>query len=261
MLAVISPAKKLNLDPVDIGLNPTQPRLLDDAAILAQQAKQLSATDLESLMGISPKLASLNFERFQSFTLPFTTENAKPAALTFNGDTYVGLNAPTLTSADLAYAQAHLGILSGLYGLLLPLDLMQPYRLEMGTSFKNPRGANLYRFWGDTVTDELNELTAGHADRTLVNLASNEYFKAVKPKKLGGPLVTPVFKEEKDGKSRVISFMAKRARGMMARYLIEERIETPAELKRFSAGGYRFQASESDESRYVFSRKQPPPAR
>lgn len=261
MLAVISPAKKLNLDPVDVELKPTQPRLLDDAAILAQQAKQLSAADLESLMGISAKLAKLNFERFQSFSLPFTSENAKPAALTFNGDTYVGLDAPTLTTADLVYAQEHVGILSGLYGLLLPMDLMQPYRLEMGTSFNNPRGANLYRFWGDSVTEELNGITAQHADRTLVNLASNEYFKAVNTKKLSGPLVTPVFKEEKEGKSRVISFMAKRARGMMARYLIEERIETPTGLKRFSTGGYRFQPSESDESRFVFSRPQPPPAR
>jgi len=261
MLAVISPAKKLNLAPVDLGLTPTQPRLLDDATILAKQAKKLSPTDLQSLMGISPKLASLNYERFQAFSVPFTRENAKPAALTFNGDTYLGLDAPSLSTEDLAYAQDHLGILSGLYGLLLPLDLIQPYRLEMSTSLGNPRGANLYSFWGDRLTEQLNGLTENHADRTLVNLASNEYFKAVKPKKLHGPLLTPVFKEEKAGKSRVISFMAKRARGMMARYLIEERIDTVEGIASFTTAGYKFQPSESDSTRYVFSRPQPPPVR
>jgi cytoplasmic iron level regulating protein YaaA (DUF328/UPF0246 family) len=261
MLAVISPAKKLNLEPVDVGLCPTQPRLLNEASILAKQAKQLSVDDLRSLMGISPKLAALNYDRFQSFSVPFTKENATPAALTFNGDTYLGLDAPSLSTADLEYAQEHLGILSGLYGLLLPLDLIQPYRLEMGASFGNPRGADLYSFWGDTLTEQLNSLTEDHENRTLVNLASNEYFKAVKPKKLAGPLVTPIFKEVKGGKARVISFMAKRARGMMARYIIEERVDIPEGLKRFKSAGYEFQAIESDDSRYVFSRPQPPPVR
>lgn len=257
MLAVISPAKKLNLEPISVELKSTQPTFLADAAQLAEKAKTLEAADLQRLMSISEKLAQLNYERFQSFNTPFNETNASPAALTFNGDTYTGLDAPSLSSADLSYAQSHLGILSGLYGLLRPLDLMQPYRLEMGTRFENQRGKDLYNFWGTSLTEQINRLTEGHSDRSLINLASIEYFKAVKTKHLAGLLVTPVFKEIKGGKAKVVSFMAKRARGMMARYMIEARIEHPDGLKSFTSAGYRFQPAESDGSTLVFSRQQP----
>ena len=205
-------------------------------------------------MGISEKLADLNHERFQLFSTPFTPDNAKPAALTFNGDTYTGLDAPSLSEADLNWAQNHLGILSGLYGLLRPLDLMQPYRLEMGTRMKNSRGGNLYELWGDRITRQISDRMANHADQTLVNLASNEYFKSVKTGELPGTVITPAFKEIRDGNAKMISFMAKRARGMMARFIVEGRLDRPEGMKDFTSGGYRYDPNLSTDTTWTFTR-------
>ena len=178
----------------------------------------------------------------------------KQAIFAFSGDTYVGFDAKTLADDELDYAQEHVGILSGLYGLLRPRDLMQPYRLEMGTRLANPRGKDLYAFWGGRITSAINEALAAQADPTVINLASNEYFKSVKKQELNGDVVTPVFKELKDGKAKVIGLMAKRARGMMARYIVEKRIENPKALKKFTRGGYRYKASESTDTEWVFMR-------
>lgn len=257
MLAIISPAKKLDFESEPITDAHTQPILLKDAEVLAKKAKKLKRADLKSMMGISDKLADLNYRRFQEFQPPFNLANARQAALSFAGDTYVGLDAPTLKKKDLDYAQDHLRILSGLYGVLRPLDLIQPYRLEMGTKFAVNGKEDLYDFWDNRVTDALNEATKDHKDRRIINLASNEYAKVVQPKNLGGGIVTPVFKEVKDGKARTLGLFAKRARGMMARYLIVNRVETEKKLKAFSDGGYKFQPDQSDDTTWVFTRPQP----
>lgn len=257
MLAIISPAKKLDFESEPITDAHTQPILLKDAEVLAKKAKKLKRADLKSMMGISDKLADLNYRRFQEFQPPFNLANARQAALSFAGDTYVGLDAPTLKKKDLDYAQDHLRILSGLYGVLRPLDLIQPYRLEMGTKFAVNGKEDLYDFWDNRVTDALNEATKDHKDRRIINLASNEYAKVVQPKNLEGGIVTPVFKEVKDGKARTLGLFAKRARGMMARYLIVNRVETEKKLKAFSDGGYKFQPDQSDDTTWVFTRPQP----
>ena len=259
MLVILSPAKKLNDPPRRPAPSFSQPPLLAETELLMETARGLTANDLRDLMDISENLATLNHQRFQDFETPFTLDNAQQAAFSFAGDTYLGLKAKTLSADDLDWAQGHLAILSGLYGVLRPLDLMQPYRLEMGTRLANPRGKDLYAFWKSTVAPTLNGLTEGHADRTLINCASNEYFSAVDGKALAGPVVTPVFKERKDGKERVISFMAKKARGSMARWIVKNRVEDPEQVKRFGVGGYRFKKRDSTETKWVFSRKQPPP--
>lgn len=256
MLAVISPAKKLDFDTPPTTRKHTQPEFIDDAETLAKKARSLSRAKLKSLMGISDQLADANYRRFQAFEPPFTLDNAKQAALAFAGDTYVGLDAPTLKADDLQYAQSHLRILSGLYGLLRPLDLIQPYRLEMGIKLPVGGKANLYDFWNGRIAEAINAATAKHKDRTLVNLASNEYIKAVDRTALAGPLVTPVFKEVRDGQAKVLGFVAKRARGMMARWIVENRIDTPDALKKFDAGGYRYQADLSNGENWVFTREQ-----
>ncbi len=257
MLAIISPAKKLDFESEPITDAHTQPILLKDAEVLAKKAKKLKRADLKSMMGISDKLADLNYRRFQEFQPPFNLANARQAALSFAGDTYVGLDAPTLKKKDLEYAQDHLRILSGLYGVLRPLDLIQPYRLEMGTKFAVNGKEDLYDFWDNRVTEALNEATKDHKDRRIINLASNEYAKVVQPKNLEGGIVTPVFKEVKDGKARTLGLFAKRARGMMARYMIVNRVETEKKLKTFSDGGYKFQPDQSDDTTWVFTRPQP----
>ncbi|MEC9073348.1 MAG: peroxide stress protein YaaA [Myxococcota bacterium] len=254
MLALLSPAKKLNDAPPRPDLELTQPALGGDIDELMKTTRKLKAPDLMKLMKISQNLADLNRDRFQSFETPFTVSNSTPAALTFAGDTYQGFDAATLEADDLRFAQDHVGILSGLYGLLRPLDLMQPYRLEMGTRLKNPRGQDLYAFWGSRITSEVNRLTEGHADRTVVNLASNEYFKAVKPKELEGGLITPVFKDLRDGKAKVISFLAKRARGAMARHIVQSRLQSPEGIKDFNDGGYAYRADLSTADQWVFIR-------
>lgn len=255
MLVLISPAKKLDFNGVRPDLPHTQPALLKDVEALAKVARKLKPADLKRLMGISDTLAALNHERFQNWKTPFALDNAKHAVLAFNGDTYQGLDAKTLSDADLAYAQDHLRILSGLYGLLRPLDLMQPYRLEMGIKLANPRGEDLYDYWGDRVTKAVNDLIAGDKAPVVVNLASTEYSSVIDAKKIKGRLITPVFKEVKDGVSKVIGLMAKRARGAMARHIIENRIEDPDRLRDFTAGGYRFQPKLSTDTVLEFHRK------
>ena len=257
MLAIISPAKKLDFESEPKTDVHTMPDLLDETSTLVKKAKSLSRANLKSMMKLSDKLVELNYERFKAFETPFHLGNARQAALSFAGDTYVGLDATSLTDKDMEFAQDHLRILSGLYGLLRPLDLMQPYRLEMGTKFPVGRSANLYDFWGNKVTERLNEAVSGQRDQAIINLASNEYASVVKPAELAGQMVTPVFKEEKDGQAKVIGLFAKRARGMMARYMIKKRLKTSAALKKFNDGGYQFQPEQSDETTWVFSRPQP----
>ena len=253
MYVLISPAKKLNNEtsPVE---GVTHPSLLTDSEVLVAEARQKTVPELQKLMGISDKLATLNAARFQSFSTPFTPQNAQPAVLMFAGDTYVGLEASTLTEEDLDYAQQHLGILSGLYGLLRPKDLIQAYRLEMGTRMKTKRGSNLYSFWGDKITEEVNAHLKSHERKTVINLASKEYFSSVQADKLLGTVITPVFKENRNGKLKIISFSAKRARGTMARYIIKNRIEQPEALKSFAEDSYRYNPQLSDEQNWVFVR-------
>ena len=254
MLVLLSPAKNLNLDPSPSALNFSQPDLLKETRVLVKAAKSLSQAQLKTLMKVSDKLATLNYERFQSFKTPFTPDNAKQAALTFAGDVYQGLEAGTLKPADLDWAQDHLRILSGLYGLLRPLDLIQPYRLEMGRALKTQKAGNLYDFWGNKITNKVNTALAASGDDTLVNLASDEYFNAVRADKIKGRLIRVNFKEIRDGKPRFISFNAKKARGLMARYMIDKRANTPAQLKKFNREGYRFNKELSQEDSWIFTR-------
>jgi len=260
MFALISPAKKMNFEPAQATLPYTQPVFLEETKQLAAVAQKLSAQDLMRLMKISESLASLNHARFQAFAPPFDLDNAKQAALAFSGDTYVGLEAWTLTEEDFDYAQTHLGILSGLYGLLRPLDLIQPYRLEMGTKMHNPAGEDLYCFWKDHLAPAIDQrahtATSGH-DPAVINLASNEYFKAVDKKQLKSRLITPIFKELKDGQTRTIGLFAKRARGAMARYIVEQRLSSLEDLKTFSSDGYHFQKDLSSDAEWIFTRPMP----
>lgn len=255
MLALISPAKKLDFDSECHVKNCTQPNFISDSKKLADTAKKMSSLDLQKLMKISEKLGDLNHDRFQRFSTPFTPKNARPAVTAFRGDTYVGLDADSLSADDLSYAQDHLGILSGLYGLLRPLDLMQAYRLEMGTKLANSRGEDLYDFWGDMIAKACNDAVKTHKDPTIISLASNEYIKVVKPKALETPFITCHFKDLKDGTPKTIGLFAKRARGAMARYMIQNKIETPKGLKKFKEDGYQFVDSLSDEKNYTFLRE------
>ncbi len=254
MLILLSPAKSLVEGPAVIGLPATQPALLDQTETLMKTTRRLSGPKLQKLMGISDNLADLNRRRFRDWTTPFTTENARQAVFMFDGEVYRGFDASTLNTEDLTFAQDQVVILSGLYGALRPLDLIQPYRLEMGTKLNTRRGKDLYAFWGKRITDRLNQLTEGHDDRTIVNLASKEYFKSVQPAQLAGPLVTPVFKDIKDGKARVLSFFAKTARGKMARWAIQNRATTVDQLRAFDGGGYVLQTKLSDETHWEFHR-------
>lgn len=256
MIFVLSPAKTLDYETPPRTDTHTQPDFLDDSAQLIEGLRKLTPREVAKLMDISDPLAALNVARYGAWSPPFTLANAKQAVLAFNGDVYEGLRAPDLAKADLAYAQNHLRILSGLYGLLRPLDLMQPYRLEMGTRLANARGRDLYAFWGDRPTDALNALLAKQKAKVLVNLASEEYFKAVNPKRLAGRLVSPVFEDWKGGKYKIISFYAKRARGLMARYAIVNRIEQPEGLQGFDYEGYAYAPAASNEDTYVFRRKE-----
>lgn len=256
MLAVISPAKTLDYDtPVPTSTH-TQPDLLSESAELVEVLRPYSPQDISALMKISDKLGSLNAARFQEWHPPFTPENARQAVLAFKGDVYVGLDAFSLDDAGFQYAQSHLRILSGLYGLLRPLDLIQAYRLEMGTRLKNPRGQDLYAFWGNQLADKLNQALAHHAAPVLINLASQEYFKAVDLKALTAEVITPVFKDWKNGQYKIISFHAKKARGLMCRYMIDHKLETPEDLKRFDYGGYQFDEKQSTETQWTFTRRQ-----
>jgi cytoplasmic iron level regulating protein YaaA (DUF328/UPF0246 family) len=257
MLIVISPAKALDFTRPEGAVAMTTPQLGEDVAELAAVAKKLKVSDLKKMMDLSDKLAELNRERFAAFDP--TMEDGLQAAFAFNGDVYSGLKARELDKKGLSYAQKHLRILSGLYGLLRPLDAIQPYRLEMGVRIKTKRGASLYDFWGEKISHALNEAAVGHKDKTLVNCASQEYFGSVDRTAIKLPVVTAKFYEEKDGEAKIISFYAKKARGLMARYAIDNRIEKAADLRAFDVEGYRFQASASSETDWVFSRPQPPP--
>lgn len=259
MLLVISPAKTLDFTPADPATPATTPTLKKDTAVLAAATRKLSAADLKRLMDISDALADLNLQRFKSFRARAIgeTEGEIQAAFGFAGDVYNGLDARTLDAQGLAWAQDHLRILSGLYGLLRPLDRIQPYRLEMGVRLKTERGNSLYDFWGDKPAKALNAAAEGQADRTLVNLASQEYFGAVDARALKLRVVTCHFKEEKDGERRIISFYAKHARGRMARYAIDQRVEQAEDLKAFDRDGYRYHESLSSDHDWVFVRAQP----
>jgi hypothetical protein len=254
MLSVISPAKKLDFETPATQAPHTQPDFLERSRELIDILRGYSPQRLCELMGISDKLAGLNAARYAEWHTPFTPDNAKPAAQAFRGDVYVGLEAGTFSDSENAFAQEHLRILSGLYGLLRPLDLIQPYRLEMGTRLETPAGQDLYTFWRETLTAELGKAVAASGSRVLVNLASNEYFKAIDARALDARVITPVFKDEKNGKLKIISFYAKKARGLMAAWMIRQGVNDPEALKDFDVAGYRFNASLSDADTLVFTR-------
>lgn len=258
MLCLLSPSKTLDFSAYNTaGIATTSPDLLKESEKLIAELKKLSAEDIGALMHISDKLAALNHERFQSFTTPFTPKNAKPALLAFKGDVYDGLDAASLSPEALAASESHIRILSGLYGLLRPFDLIQPYRLEMGTKLANPRGKDLYAFWGETVTKTLNtQLKTAGAD-TIINLASLEYASAVQPKAVKARWINVHFKEEKGNKLQIIGLFAKRARGTFARFLLQNNITTPTDLPHFNTNGYRYRDDLSTDTDLIFSRPSP----
>ncbi|EPL0662039.1 peroxide stress protein YaaA [Proteus mirabilis] len=255
MLITISPAKTLDFESPLATTQFTQPELLKYSQQLITECRKLSSSDIASLMKISDKLAGLNAARFGEWQPDFTPDNARQAILAFKGDVYTGMQAAELfTDDDFQFAQQHLRILSGLYGVLRPLDLMQPYRLEMGIKLNNKKGSDLYQFWGNTITETLNNALEAQGDNILVNLASDEYFKSVNPKKLNAEIIKPVFLDEKNGKYKVISFYAKKARGLMSRFIIQERLSDKTQLKEFNLEGYQFNAAESEGNTLVFKR-------
>ena len=256
MLLVISPAKTLDYDTPPKTKTFTIPDYLDDAEILIDRARRYSALDIAELMEVSMKIAELNFERFEQWHTPFTPDNAKQAVLAFKGDVYTGLDAESFSAADFKFAQGHLRILSGLYGLLRPLDLMQPYRLEMGRKVDTERGKNLYEFWGDKITEGLNRQMKNLKSPYLINLASNEYFKSVKPKALDGEIITPEFKDWKNGQYKMMGVYAKKARGQLSRFVIQNKLTEPEALKAFDVDGYGFNEELSAGNKWVFTRRQ-----
>lgn len=253
LVTIISPAKKLDYSPNQNKLNSSVPSLLDHSNELIKDLKVLTPQDVSSLMGLSDKLGALNFERFQEWKTPFTVYNSKQALLAFKGDVYQGLDPASLSKEDLAWAQDNLRILSGLYGILKPLDLMQAYRLEMGTKLKTARGKDLYEFWGSSITDEVNK-SFKSSDGILLNLASNEYFRSINPAKINARIITPAFMDYKNDKYKIISFFAKKARGLMTRFVIKNRINAANQIKDFSEAGYKFNEAMSTEEKPVFCR-------
>ena len=249
MLAVISPAKTQDFSPSNISVF-TQTRQIAQSRVLIDILKSKTQDEIAELMSINEKLSALNFERFQIFTTPFTLNNAKQAILAFKGDVYNGIDAPSLDIQDLEFAQRSVRILSGLYGVIRPLDLIVPYRLEMGVRLANNKGKNLYEFWGDSISRVLN----ADESEVIINLASNEYFKGIHKKSLNTNIINIVFKELKKDTYKIIGIYAKRARGLMVRYIIDNRIDKPEALKTFDVGGYGFNMSFSDESTWVFTR-------
>ena len=255
MLITISPAKNLDYTtPVPIKKT-TKPAMLADSEILACQMKTMAPHDLSKLMGISDKLGTLNYDRYQAWQNPMPKDQTRQAILAFKGDVYVGLNAYEFSLEDFEYAQQHLRILSGLYGLLKPLDSMMPYRLEMGTKLQNERGRDLYSFWGSSITKQLNKQLRSAESDVLVNLASNEYFKSVQTDMLNAKIITPIFKDWKNGQYKVISFFAKKARGLMSAYIIKNRLSKPDQLENFDWEGYTYNDAMSDGGELVFTRK------
>lgn len=254
MLIVLSPAKSLDYKTTVQVKTPTLPEFVSESAKLIADLKKLAPQDVAKLMGLSDQLATLNVGRYRDWSKKFTLENSKPAIYAFDGDVYDGFDVKTLNAKAVDFAQEHIRILSGLYGALRPLDLMQAYRLEMGTAFKNARGKDLYAFWGARVTDSIKKVLDKQKKPVLLNLASEEYFKVLQPKELGCPVIAPVFQDAKDGKYKIISFYAKRARGLMARYVVENRITDPADLKSFNLDGYKYSAADSKPDKPVFRR-------
>jgi cytoplasmic iron level regulating protein YaaA (DUF328/UPF0246 family) len=254
MKIVISPAKTLDYETAPVTQTASMPRFLEQSQQLINELSKLSVQDVAELMKLSDKLASLNVARYNSWQADYELGDAKQAVLAFKGDVYTGLDAETLSEEQFAFASEHLRILSGLYGVLKPLDLMLPYRLEMGTKLANSKGKDLYAFWGNTLTDSLNEEFSTDEAPVLINLASNEYFKAVKAKSLNARIITPVFKDQKNGQYKIISFYAKKARGLMTRYIIDQAITDPEVIKKFDYEGYYFAESESEGDTWVFKR-------
>ncbi len=255
MLMVISPAKRLDFKSAPVTTLYSQPGYLTQSKALIKLLRTLAPADIARLMDLSDQLAVLNFNRYADWNPPFTLENAKQAVLAFAGDVYEGLEAASLEAPALNFAQTHLRILSGLYGVLRPLDLIQPYRLEMGTKLANPQGKDLYAFWGERLNAAINAELAAMPRPVLVNLASEEYFKALVPRKIAGTVIQPVFEDCKSGRYKTISFFAKRARGLMARYALVNRLEEPEGLQAFAAEGYAFAPDASDETTWVFRRR------
>ncbi|WP_289993461.1 peroxide stress protein YaaA [Photorhabdus laumondii] len=254
MLITISPAKTLDYESPLTTEKYSQPALLDQSEQLISICRKLTPAQIASLMSISDKLAGLNAARFGEWHADFTPENARQAILAFKGDVYTGMQAESFSDQDFDFAQDHLRILSGLYGVLRPLDLMQPYRLEMGIKLENKRGRDLYAFWGDLITEKLNEALEQQGDNVLVNLASDEYFKSVNTKKLAGKIIKPVFLDEKNGKYKIISFYAKKARGLMSRFIIQNQLTQISRLVEFNLDGYAFDESLSKGNELVFKR-------
>lgn len=256
MLTVISPAKTLDFETRTVTDAFSQPAHLTQSRKLVRRLRQLSASDLSQLMKVSDDIAELNQQRFKKWKTPFKPENARQALFAFKGDVYIGLDAYSMTSDNVQFAQDHLRILSGLYGVLRPLDLIQAYRLEMGTRLDTEQSKNLYQFWDGRITKTLNQELRQSGSKTLINLASNEYFKSIKPKLLKAEVITPVFKDYHKDSYQVIGFFAKKARGMMARYLIDHQIDKPEALKDFNYGDYAFNADLSASHEWVFTRRQ-----
>jgi len=256
MLIVISPAKTLDLESPYKSPAPTQPAFLADSRKLVKIMREYSPAQLGKLMKTSEAISTLNVERFKTWKTPFNDGNARPAIFTFKGDVYTGLEVENFSSADLKYAQDHLRILSGLYGALKPLDLMQASRLEMGTTVANEKGRNLYAFWGDNVTRAIENDLKAQKDRVLINLASNEYFSVLDTKTLDADIITPVFKDYSNGKYKVLSFFAKKARGQMAAWIIQNRVADPEQLATFNMDGYKYSQADSSSDKPVFLRKQ-----
>ncbi len=254
MMIVISPAKNLDFETALPTRKHTQAKMLCDSQLLINDLSEFSPQDLSKLMGISDKLAILNFSRYQTWQLPFDTDNARQALFAFKGDVYTGMDAYSFDKGDIDFAQKNLRILSGLYGLLRPLDLIQPYRLEMGSKLENAQGKNLYDFWGNKISNALNKELSKTDDSLLVNLASNEYFKSVNPKNLNANVITPVFKDMKNGKYKIISFFAKKARGLMSAYIIKNKLTQTTQLKKFNGAGYAYNDAMSTSSELVFVR-------
>ena len=254
MLTVLSPAKKLSKE-CNVHTDQYElPRFLKQSEELVRTLKKMDPNDLMSLMGISENLAILNWERIQNWNKLFKPKNSREAVYSFMGDTYTGLDSDSLDNDDLVFAQKHTRILSGLYGVLRPMDFMMPYRLEMGTKLENRSGNNLYDYWGDTLAESINNELQEHKNNVVVNCASVEYFKSIDRPSLSAQVITPHFKEIKNGKTKMISFFAKKARGMMARFIVKERIRKPSELESFNELGYKFSKKESTDNDFVFNR-------
>ncbi len=259
MLITLSPSKGQDFEQAAATQSYTHAPLLADSAKLIGELKNYSQQQIAQLMAISEKLAQLNYQRFHDFSLPFNCQNAKAALFAFKGDVYSGINTASMQQTDFEYAQGHVRILSGLYGYLRPLDLIQPYRLEMKTKLKTSRGANLYQFWGNKITDLINQDLAQQKNKILLNLASNEYYKVINPKNINGKIVSVAFKEEKEGKSRIIAIYAKKARGMMTDFVIRHQIDNIDGVKDFNYADYKYDTTASTDNNLVFCRKQPKP--